>query len=232
MPNHYTNKLTINGTPEQIKTVQAFCKNGDSDFDFGKVIPIPQSIKVVGEISSKITHAVEMFRDVPYSTSPLVASMQEARRHKATLDTTDWEEEEFRQLNAALKAFDETGFMYWYDWNIANWGLKWNAYGFKSKKYLKDFPSNQIHFETANGGSKKVVEALSKLFLEVDFELAWASEDTGSGCGRVSFKNGAIINVFIPAGGSKEAYELSFELNPDCKEDYEWKHGSYTRKED
>ena len=226
MPNHYQNIVKIQGTPEQIKAVKGFCRNGENEMDFGNVIPVPESVEEVGEISSKITSVVEKLRDVPFSDSPLVRVLQEENRRNTVVDTSEWSDEEKKQLNATLKAFDETGHMYWYDWNINNWGTKWNAYS------QKDTEDDQFHYETANGSSKVVIEALSKEFPDVTLTLTWASEDIGYSCGRLKYRNGEVLEAFLPEGGTNKAYELALELHPHFKDDFVLVDGKYEWKDE
>jgi hypothetical protein len=68
----------------------------------------------------------------------------------------------------------------WYDWNIDNWGTKWNAYS----SWL-DAENNVIYFDTAWSSPTPVLDALAKLCYEykVSFTGAWADEDRGHNIG-------------------------------------------------
>ena len=58
----------------------------------------------------------------------------------------------------------KTGFADWYDWSIANWGTKWNAY---DHQRLTD---SAIYFETAWSAPTPVLEAMAAKFPEVDWK--------------------------------------------------------------
>lgn len=228
MPNHYTNRLTISGSVHATADALNYCKGDKHPMDFEKIVPSPQIIKEVGEISSKITTVVEKIVKAPFSDNDLLAALQTFNRAKTSIDTSDWNDAEKESLEKSLRAYKETGCIFWYDWNLKNWGTKWNAYGFNTIEGIEDAPSNQLFYLTANGNSVNVVLELSKKFPNLSFNIDWASEDTGYSCGNLLIIDGEIIIKSIPKGGSREAYELSFELNPEDRAYYILKNGEYT----
>ena len=68
----------------------------------------------------------------------------------------------------------------WYDWSIANWGTKWNAYSC----YL-DEENNVIEFDSAWACPLPVLDKLAELCYEhnVSFTGKWADEDMGYNVG-------------------------------------------------
>lgn len=102
---------------------------------------------------------------------------------------------------------------WWYRWNIDHWGTKWGSYS------CKQLAINEYTFETAWSGVPKIIEVISKAFPLVTIKYSWADEDTGYNCGRSLYRNG-LLDEEKPKGGSKEAYELSFELKPGSSENY------------
>ena len=93
------------------------------------------------------------------------------------------------------------------DWSIINWGTKWNAYDIEK---IDDYT---ISFNTAWSFPEPVIKALSKMFPKIGVNIKWADEDTGSNCGEIQYKNGIEVFSNVPDDQSKEAYELSFEIN-------------------
>lgn len=118
-------------------------------------------------------------------------------------DLKDADFERFIQMIRALRA---TGFAYWYDWNIANWGTKWNAYE------TKRVSETVVTFETAWSAPVKVIVALSDRYPIEDIRLRWADEDFGSNVGDVTFKGGLPVIEQEIEDGSREAYDLAVEL--------------------
>jgi len=67
----------------------------------------------------------------------------------------------------------------WYDWNIANWGTKWNA-------YYSERNGNIITFDTAWNSPLPIMKKLHEICKEMDVtcEVTYADEDYGynTGC--------------------------------------------------
>lgn len=114
---------------------------------------------------------------------------------------------------------------WWYNWNPVNWGTKWNSYSHEKEAI------NIYTFETAWSPVHKIINVISIAFPEVIIKYSWADEDTGSNCGRSVYKNG-LQEVTEPESRSNEAYEVAFELRPECAEHYEVVNGQYRYKED
>ena len=93
-----------------------------------------------------------------------------------------------------------------------------------------------MYFETAWSAPIPIVEALSKRFPDIEVSIQWADEDIGNNVGTMSFRNGEITDEYIPEGGSKEAYELAFEIRGDTAEDlclrYDEEEGTYVFDEE
>ena len=101
----------------------------------------------------------------------------------------------------------------WYDWSIANWGTKWNSYGYDAEYTPKEFDGEHIEFQTAWSYPDPIIAALAKRYPDLSFEVKWADEDFGYNVGRKEFENGEEIFSHIPPGGSKEALELAAEVH-------------------
>lgn len=110
----------------------------------------------------------------------------------------------------------------WYEWCRKNWGTKWNA-------YKSDLPDEEdtIRFCTAWNGVPVLITKLGRIFENIEFEYAWASEDFGYQVGLIRFK-GIEKDEYIPEGGTKEAYDLACEIRKETlkqhciNEDYEY----------
>jgi len=100
------------------------------------------------------------------------------------------------------------GFNNWYDWRYAHWGTKWNS----DEINIYD---NEVEFNTAWNNPMPIFLKLSEMFPEVDFRIEYADEDFGYNTGKYTLLNGNVIDMFIPEGGSKEAYELAMEVKGD-----------------
>ena len=236
MPNHIKNKLEIIGSKEEVQKVKNFLKGKWEDtgevnpIDFNNIIPQPESIKKVDMISGHLVDLVKELFKVPskYESDnsnfgKMMNALTKQCREKAKQRGLSPEDTE--KFVLACQAYKETGYVYWYDWCIDNWGTKWGAY---QTEYVGD---NIIMFDTAWSGVPELMIKVSQKFPKVKFVYKWSDEDTGYNCGVSQIQNGKAVTQ-TPKGGSKEAYDLAFELRPDYKEDYELKDGNYVYKED
>ncbi len=70
---------------------------------------------------------------------------------------------------------------------------------------------------------------LSWIFPNIEIEIAWADEDLGYKVGKINFKDGEILEKYIPEGGSIEVKKLFFEITQETleengmNENYEYK---------
>lgn len=106
----------------------------------------------------------------------------------------------------------------WYDWSVANWGTKWNAYGFDpNADYSKE---KELRFLTAWSAPHPVIAKLSEMFSSVKFEHEWADEDIGMNCGRYVYYDGERIEEYYPES-EKDRLEfaarvMDIQLEEDC----------------
>lgn len=222
-----TNVFSRRGLPDVIGVPEGFTVDMTDEWtrfpDFDKVKPCPKSIKDVGDhVSAKIVDHVKNKYRVPHSGNPIVALLESHNR----MNTAEINEDEIPQFERACKAYEETGYIYWYDWQCENWGTKWNAYE------CNKLSDNQFEFDTAWSGVPEMIKEISSQFPYVKIEYKYSDEDTGHNCGVYEFEGGEEKLVHIPDGGSIEAYELSFELRPGSAEYYELVDGEYVYKED
>ena len=116
----------------------------------------------------------------------------------------------------------------WYDWSVENWGTKWNAYEI-------EWNDGSVRFQTAWSAVPKIINALSKKFFDVTMDYQWADEDVGYNCGFFKIRNGCSICHKNPIGGSKEAFEHSFQVWGGSPEDfylrYDENEGTYVYDE-
>lgn len=116
------------------------------------------------------------------------------------------------QGNLGRKEKEIYGKNNWLDWNMSNWGTKWNAYS----SWL-DEKNNIIYFDTAWSSPTLVLDALAKLCYEykVSFTGKWADEDTGYNIGV--FESDCDSDEYwfgyeYLESCSNEAYEVYIEL--------------------
>lgn len=173
-------QATVKGVPEGYS--QVFTKEFTRFPDFEKVHPIPEIIKKVGNIHGGISTAVKARCQAPISGNILLARLQISNRMEAKDSFEDPEDQ--RKFELSCKAYEETGFAYWYDWQIAKWGTKWNSYDHEK------INESKFKFETAWSGVPEIIRTISKNHPEVKISYEWADEDTGCNCGTAVFMEG------------------------------------------
>jgi hypothetical protein len=81
------------------------------------------------------------------------------------------------------------GMIYWRDWNVENWGTKWNA-GDSFRKSDKS-----VYFDTAWAAPWPVLEALSKMFPQEEIIVRVAGETNRHFAGKFAYLNGIKTEV-------------------------------------
>ncbi len=82
-----------------------------------------------------------------------------------------------------------------YNWCIANWGSKWNSYGYTADTGFKD---GKLTFLTAWSAPHPILQRLSEMFPDIEFEHEWADEDIGMNCGRYVYYDGERTEEYYP----------------------------------
>lgn len=94
----------------------------------------------------------------------------------------------FNGDSLAAEHMDVWGENNWYDWNISNWGTKWNAYDQMKWNYdILDKEILTISFNTAWSAPTIVLSKLPYVFPDCIFVHMWADEDFGSNTGMAVY---------------------------------------------
>lgn len=178
--------------------------------DFNKVVPMPKSLEVpsssLGEMAHELLFGTKMkkFFQLPFEENQRRFCKLNIEQQREAVDLAI-------QYQSNLESYGATT---WFDWSNENWGTKWN-----SSECLK-FAENTYDFITAWSGVPDLILKMSEVFPNVTILYKYSDEDTGHNCGVGEFKNGE-TDFRCLEGGSKEAYELAFELRPDRAENYQ-----------
>lgn len=203
MPNHITNRLTIIGTEEQVKQVLEAIKGEREDqfIDFNKIAPIPKELE-------NTTSPTRIISQKEYDE-------QEKRIAEGNLtdNENNWGLSRGLTPELANEYRKKFGYADWYNWQIENWGTKWNAY---EQVQIE----NVIEFQTAWSTPFSLLVNLSLMFPEVTFEVRFADEDFGYNVGEYTLLGGVEILTNIPNGGSEEAYLMAMDIQYGTPEEY------------
>ncbi len=229
MPNHVTNILRVSGDPEKVSAMFEAIKNdeiGLGSIDFNKIIPMPKALDI--ECGSRTDRAMKLYRAFREECAALALvhtlnpdyAARTGTTHDGRVAALVRKYEAMIKHDSGLLQLGERcyrnikdyGHPAWYSWCNANWGTKWNSYGYHDYTE-KDFDGSTIEFQTAWGCAFPVIETLAERYPDLHFELRWADEDFGYNVGEKEYEDGMEINSHIPNGGSKEALELAAEIH-------------------
>lgn len=192
MPNHVTTIIRAS------KNALDSLKSEESNADFNTIIPFPEELE-------SLTAEFKVF-----------LTQEEADAHQKKQEERNAKLPEFFRANYEGKTHAITvakraeliekygPLLDWYNWNIENWGTKWNAYNIERRD------DETLKFETAWAMPEPVIVALSKKFPDVEINVQYADENWGHNYGAVTYKNGELIegdHEHLGAGGD-EAMEF------------------------
>lgn len=202
MPNHVTNRLRINGTPEQVKEVRdaisgVWENERDKDtprpIDFNKILPMPEGLDVEATLGEVAVAKLELGindRDTRFTHG------RDKRGNENIRDEV---------VDQIKKNLEDTGYAYWYEWAPKIWGTKWNAYS------QQEIEPNLIAFDTAWSCPIPVLTALSAKFPEIEFVCEFADEDIGANQGTLIFHKGELLSR-TEAQGSKNRRMFAYRV--------------------
>lgn len=216
MPNHVENHISLQGDPKKIRSMLEAIKSdelGIGSVDFNKIIPMPESLNI--EAGTRTDRGLQAYRDfieaytAGRSAEDALKALENipAESEEAFLRRrTDIKHDEWELGKTAWNNIRQYGAPTWYDWCIANWGTKWNAYGYDDTIDYHD--GTPLYFQTAWSAPHPVLEKLTEMFPEIELEHEWADEDIGQNCGRHSYRGGERIEEYFPES-EKEAIEFA-----------------------
>lgn len=216
MANYVTNIITFNDAPiERLNQILEAIKNdeeGVGTIDFNKIIPMPDNV-FKGDIGHNEREEYgennwmdwstrnwgskwNAFAFVPYNTK---RTMDIAQDEKPKATET--------RIHDLMVNFAQSGDELSYE---EAKDIFHNEVAFGEVER----PSNAglIGFDTAWSAPHRVLEQLSKDYPEIRIQHQWADECIGFNVGIRDYINGEAVYQTIPVEGSKQAYELSAEI--------------------
>lgn len=201
MPNHVQNVVRLQGDEKRVKEILETVKNdqyGLGSVDFEKIDPMPPSLHI--DSGDRTYRLQNVYREFLESGSE---NEKEYLDQHPRITPEEWE-----LGKQAYENIQEYGALTWYEWRIAHWGTKWNAYGLSENTAQE--PRNELRFQTAWDAPHPLLQRLSEMYPDVLFEYEWADEDIGSNCGRKKLLDGEIIDGYYPEG--KAAMDFAINL--------------------
>ncbi len=161
MPNWCVNKLTIIGPKDSRDRLVAQVKGEDTEFDFGKVVPVPETPTYTATSSNTAFTCGCTSEYIDNAWRVNGKEVVKRATDNGTIGAT------FSGTADYCPEHDAIGVQYspnnWYNWNTSNWGTKWNA----AEAYVDHFDAMTIiSFETAWAPAEPVVAALAEQFAD------------------------------------------------------------------
>nr|WP_300820794.1 hypothetical protein [uncultured Acetatifactor sp.] len=231
MPNNITNQITFGSDNAALAAFQQMLHDMRMEdqslgsIDFNKLLPMPKELDM--EAGTRTDRGLKLVREYHHTLADLerqkpgltpaeyalaLHKCEELYQKQRLADPVTWALGE--QAYSNVQRF---GSPTWYEWCNRNWGTKWNAYGFPPLE--KD--SDTMEFFTAWDSVPKIVTLLSRKYPEQTITYRWADEDIGRNVGEMTLKGGEVIDINVPEGGSREAYEMAAEIMGADLSDYD-----------
>lgn len=165
MPNHITTELEITGTKGKIaelveKTgLRLTPSAANNKFDFNGIIKMPDELNITsgsnvslaliawgGKEPNGVFSSFESYQKMPWweDRYPGIDTPEKLLAHLKEHDRKSYDEGK-----QAFDNLEKYGYKDWYDWSIAYWGTKWNAY---DVEYL-DGDDTRLHFRITTAWS-------------------------------------------------------------------------------
>ena len=175
MPNWVLNKVCFAGNKNKIKEIKDYLKTEELEFDFNKILPMPEELNVPASSDENIARACYKAKLAGEVT---VKELTEYDLQRMSFD--EWAALGKKYENNVKKY----GASNWYDWCIENWGTKWNACN------AEWYGDEYIDFDTAWSCPEGIYRKLAQMYPDVTIEASFADEDIGNNCGTVLCENG------------------------------------------
>lgn len=227
--NKVYNFIRAVGDEEEVRrmmsAVTVVTDDGIPCFDFNKVIPMPEELKVNVGISA-IRGYINNYLTMVNPCTPAYDSGFEKFSEKDFKELYEtvfdyFNQERITLINCYLPSPDaekarlgeklahnieKYGQPTWYEWSIQHWGTQWNAY------YPAPADENTLAFCTRWASPTSVVGKLAEMFPALKFEHVWADESFGCNFGRNIYMDGKNVASFTPAAGSEEANKIVADI--------------------
>lgn len=231
MPNNITNQITFGSDSTALAAFQRMLHDMRMDgqplgsIDFNKLLPMPKELDM--EAGTRTDRGLKLVREYHHTLADLerqkpgltpaeyalaLHKCEELYQKQRLADPVTWALGE--QAYSNVQRF---GSPTWYEWCNLNWGTKWNAY---QPRPLREDDHTMVFF-TAWDSVPKIVTLLSRKYPEQTITYRWADENIGYNVGEMTMKGGEVIDINVPEGGSREAYEMAAEIMGADLSDYD-----------
>jgi len=215
MPNWVITRIQITGSEDKIKEFEDknILPNEDKDGEFQRVFSFNRIKERPEELTNTISPdpkpkvrkakdmqgneiEVEVYSDI-INEWEIQAAIKRGETPPAPIPCNNATPDQQREL---LYKFGRSN---WYDWNLHNWGTKWDC---SNPTYDKE--NKVLEFQTAWSCPDTILQEMFEQFPDLNFEGSFADEDFGSNAGYI----GNDIGFHPLESQSEEAYEIAATL--------------------
>lgn len=179
MPNHTLNRVSFTGPGAQ--DIKPLLEGDERPLDFNKLIPMPKELDVESNSTAQMFYEIitdgdwQRILHYPWVVSEGIKTKDELREFLRRRFGDEQERIAYRYASNK----ERFGHTTWYDWSIANWGTKWNAY---DQELVEDHPVEySFVFYTAWAPPDPIIDRMAELARErgLGFFHEYALEDDG-----------------------------------------------------
>ena len=235
MPNWVKNKIIIGNSKYGKELIDKYVvyndETGEVEFDFNKVIKMPEELKIEYSTTSDkalclyltyINPSISYYgkKEDKISEKDYADLICLLKEKAITVSRFDLSLEKISELIEDSSEIDllklgkqqvenaqKYGSINWYDWSINNWGTKWNA-----DNYVSLDDDKVLMFETAWDPAVPVIIEISKQNPKMRFAFLYSDEEIGAHVGYFLIQNGCIDFEGTFEDYSVDAYKLAFDL--------------------
>lgn len=230
MPNHITNYLTVSGSPEEVERFRITVSTENPDLKALYMKDLENKKKeyedhlsgkkktyyrddYVEERLKTVTHQIDT-GEIDECVLSFEGTIPMPTELDGTVSGSDSAKPEW-QKKRSKEFIVKYGADNWYDFNVRNWGTKWNAYDIGDIQHNDD-GSLTYRFDTAWSPPGIWLEKTAEMFPSLTFEDAW--KDEGGGAGLITL----CVNEGIVVCDEIEEREWLLKNDPDAKDEYDF----------
>ena len=226
MPNWCVNQLDITGNEAEVARLIEFVKGDDDAFDFSKIVPIPNTpFYAANETQNHFQCGCEP-KYVELPELPEVVAYKDENGNEVMRKQGEWRVGDLpiykiEQSNGTIQ--EDASLMFggsercpihrvpkisshpdwWYNWNVANWGTKWNCgevWHDRTTEQITEVGNTSYNFDTAWSPAEPVIAALAEQFPTLTITHRYC-EGGMAYAGQVIYLNGEEISRDEYGGG-------------------------------
>ena len=253
MPNWCVNQVDVKGDEADVARLIELVKGEEDAFDFSKIVPPPDS--PFYSVSDKQNHfqcgCEPVYVELPHL--PEVVSYTDSDGNDVMRKQGEWQvnglplKKSF-ESNGTIQDITHIGFGgkevcpihdkdknsshpdWWYNWNVANWGTKWNCgevWHDRTTEQITEAGRTSYNFDTAWSPASPVIEALAEQFPTLTITHRYCEGGMGY-AGEVVYERGSFVSqdeyssgndsfpdeAYFDEGDGKRGYERDYDKVP------------------